>query len=278
MIDSYLHRRHLWRTLFLSAVVIVSVLPILWTALASVNLQPDNSVSPPLWRQPFSMENYREVHDQQTYFWEQLVTSMAVSAVVMLLTVTISLLAAYALERSRFRGRNLLIHSFLILASLPAISYAIPLGLTLRQWHLFDTIPGIVLGETANLAPLAVFILIGYVAQIPRDLETEAQLNGAGLVAVLRHVVLPGVAPGLVATGALVFVLSWNQYVVPLVLSGTHIRVIPVMLRDFFALEREFEWTQAAVVIMISLLPVGIFVGVAHRILEGFSLIPYQAS
>ena len=84
---------------------------------------------------------------------------------------------------------------------------------------------------------------------------------------------LPSTAPGLAATCALIFVLSWNQYVVPLVLSGTHIRVIPVMLRDFFALEREFEWPAAAAVILISLLPVSTFVAAVHRVLERFSLI-----
>jgi ABC-type glycerol-3-phosphate transport system permease component len=60
--------------------------------------------------------------------------------------------------------------------------------------------------------------------------------------------------------------------VVPLVLSGTQIRVIPVMLRDFFALEREFEWPAAAAVILISLLPVSLFVATLHRVLERFNL------
>jgi multiple sugar transport system permease protein len=268
-----LHRLHPGRVLFLCIVPVIFTVPVLWTALASVNLQPDNSVSPPVWPQPPSLENYFEVHDQQTFFWQELATSIVMSGMATVLTAIISLLAAYGLARASFRGRDLLVQSLLILASLPAISYAIPLGLSLRQWHLFDTAAGVVLAETANLAPLAVFILVGYVAQVPQDLEAEARLNGAGLREVLRYVILPGVAPGLAATCALVFVLSWNQYVVPLVLSGTQIRVIPVMLRDFFALERQFEWSKAAAVIMISLLPVGIFVAGVHRLLERFSLI-----
>ncbi len=260
------------RVLFLSAVLVVFTLPVLWTALASVDLQPDNSVSPPIWPQPFSMENYLEVRAQQTFFWPELFTSIVMSGLVTILTAVVSLLAAYVLARASFRGHDLLVQSFLILASLPAISYAIPLGLSLRQWQLYDSAAGVVLAETASLAPLAVFILVSYVGQVSRDLEAEARLNGAGLREVLWYVVLPGVAPGLAATCALVFVLSWNQYVVPLVLSGTQIRVIPVMLRDFFALERDFDWRQAAAVIMISLLPVSVFVIAVHRVLERFSL------
>lgn len=274
MSASLLRRIHLGRVLFLGVILVIFTLPLLWTALASVNLQPDNSVTPPTWPRPFSLENYLEVRGEQTYFWQELATSIVISGLVTILTAAISLLAAYSLSRASFRGHDLLVHSFLILASLPAISYAIPLGLSLRQWRLFDTAAGVVLAETAGLAPLAVFILVGYVAQVPQDLEAEARLNGAGLRAVLRHVILPGIAPGLAATCALVFVLSWNQYVVPLVLSGTQIRVIPVMLRDFFALERDFEWPAAAAVIMISLLPVGVFVAAVHRVLERFSLTP----
>ncbi|MBI1277614.1 MAG: ABC transporter permease subunit [Anaerolineaceae bacterium] len=264
---------HLGRTTFLAILLLVSLLPILWTTLISLNVQPDNSQSPPIWSWPPSLQNYIEVHDMQTYFWQELATSLVISGTVTILTGCVSLLAAYALANTAFRGRNLLIHSFLILASLPAISYAIPLGLSLRQWHLFDTAGGVILAESAGLAPLAVFILIGFVSQVPRDLESEARLNGAELQQILRYVVLPAVAPGLLATCALIFVLSWNQYVVPLVLSGTHIRVIPVMLRDFFALERDFEWPAAAAVILISLLPVGSFVAAVHRILEHFSLV-----
>ncbi|MHB8629767.1 MAG: carbohydrate ABC transporter permease [Aggregatilineales bacterium] len=267
-----LRQLRLGRRLLLVVFMSVFTLPILWTALASLNLRPDNSASPPIWSWPPSLKNYFEVHDKQTFFWQELATSIVISGLVTALTASISLLAAYALARTSFRGHDLLVHSFLILASIPAISYAIPLGLSMRQFHLFDTGAGVVLAETAGLAPLAVFILTGYVGQVPRDLEAEARLNGAGLREILRHVVLPSVTPGLTATCVLVFVLSWNQYVVPLVLSGTYIRVIPVMLRDFFSLERDFEWPAAAAVIIISLLPVSVFVAAAHRILERFSL------
>jgi multiple sugar transport system permease protein len=266
------------RTLFLGILLVAFTLPILWTAAASLNIQPDNRQMPPIWSWPPSLQNYFEVHDMQTYFWQELATSIVISGLVTVLTGVISLLAAYALANASFRGHNLVIHSFLILASLPAISYAIPLSLSLRQWHLFDTAAGVVLAESAELTPLAIFILIGYMRRIELDLEAEARLNGAELHQVLWYVVLPGVAPGLTATCALVFILSWNQYVVPLVLSGTHIRVIPVMLRAFFALERDFEWPAAAAVILISLLPVSLFVAAVHRILEHFTLLtPIEA-
>lgn len=260
------------RGLFLATVLIAFLIPIVWTTLASLNLQPDNSVSPPIWPLSASLDSYSEVRAQQTFFWPELGTSIAISVLVTALTALVSIPAAYGLSRIHFRGRRTLIYGLLILGSLPAISYAIPLGLSMRQWRLFDSVTGIVLAESAGLAPLTTFILIGYVAEIPIDLEAEARLNGAGLSDVLLNVIFPGIAPGLAATSALVFVLSWNQFVVPLVLSGIHIRVVPVMLRDFFALDREFVWPEAAAVIIISLLPVSAFVIAVHRILDHFSL------
>jgi ABC-type maltose transport system permease subunit len=111
-------------------------------------------------------------------------------------------------------------------------------------------------------------------SQVTLDLEAEARLNGGGVTEILRHVVVPGIASGLAAVCVIVYVLSWNQYMIPLVLSGTQIRVIPVMLRDFFALEREFEWPAAAAVIMISLMPAGVVVAAFHRLLDRFEINP----
>jgi ABC-type glycerol-3-phosphate transport system permease component len=77
---------------------------------------------------------------------------------------------------------------------------------------------------------------------------------------------------GLIATAVIVFVLSWNQYFLPLVLTNIHIKTIPVMMRDFFTLEREFEWPVAAAVLILSLLPVSGVAIIAHRALQRFSL------
>ena len=183
-----LQHLRLRRTIFLGILLVASVLPISWTTLTSLNVQPDNSLMPPIWSWPPSLQNYIEVHDMQTYFWQELATSVGISGLVTILTGGVSLLAAYALANASFRGHNLLIHSFLILAGLPAISYAIPLGLSLRQWHLFDTAGGVILAEWAGLTPLAVFILVGFVSQVSHDLEAEARLNGAELHQVLRYV------------------------------------------------------------------------------------------
>jgi ABC-type glycerol-3-phosphate transport system permease component len=260
------------RRIFLALVTIGFVLPVIWTALTSVGIQHTNTESPPAWRLDLSLENYAQIKSEQTFFWRELFTSVWLSLAVTGTTVATAFMAAYSFARSAFRRKQLVVNSFLILSSIPVISYAIPLDITLLHLHLHDTLRGVLLAESALFAPLAAFILYGYLAHLPVDYEEAALLDGANFIGLLLRVVLPLVAPGLIATGVIVFVLSWNQFFLPLMLTSTEIKTIPVMMRDFFTLDREFDWPKVAAVLVISLIPVGLFVTAAHRSLEWFSL------
>jgi multiple sugar transport system permease protein len=263
--------RHRWlSTVLLTGVVLSILLPLLWTLLASLGVQVTNSVSPPTWTLPPSLDSYFEIQGEQTFFWQELLTTILLSGLTTLLVIFVSFLTAYVLARTRWRFRGVIVQSCLILGSLPAISIAFPLSDILRYLHLYDTFPGVVLAETALFAPLAVYILHGYIGQLSTHLEESAYLEGAGLLTVLKDIVLPFISSGVIATGVIVFVLSWNQFFLPLLLTSIRVRVIPVMMRDFFALEREFEWTIAAAVLIVSLLPVSVAAAVAHQFLERF--------
>jgi len=201
-------------------------------------------------------------------------TSLIVSITATLLTVGTAFLAAYSLARWRFRGTRAVVQSFLVFASLPAMAYVIPLSDFTRELHLRDTFAGVALASAAVYAPLAVYILYGYLEQVPRSLEEIAQLEGARLFQIVWKVVLPAAAPGIAATAVLVFVLDWNLFLVPTALTLNHVKTIPVALSDFYTYERELEWSNAAAALTLSLLPVAALVALAHRILEQFSLSP----
>jgi multiple sugar transport system permease protein len=266
-------RRFTWgRFLFLAFAMLCVLLPLGWTLLASLGVLPNNDVSPPVWSWPIRLDSYQEIRIEQTHFWEELVVSTLLSALTTLIVVVVSFLAAYGLARSAGRWRTVAVQSCLILACLPAMSVVFPLSEVLHFLRLHDTLLGIVAAEVAMLAPLAVYVLYGYVRSTPRELEEAAYLDGATLVIVLKDITLPVVATSIVATAAVVFVLSWNQFFLPLLLSGVKIRAIPVMMRDFFALERDFDWRIASAVVIISLVPVGLFVAATHRMLERFRL------
>jgi ABC-type glycerol-3-phosphate transport system permease component len=262
------------RAALLALALVVFILPLAWTALASFRIVPDNTQSPPAWTAP-SLDNYTgEIGIAEPTFVQELLTSAALSLGAAGLTVALSFLAAYSLARSRFRGRSLLVQGSLILASLPVMAYIIPLSETMRRARLEDTFVGVLLAQTAVLAPLAVYVLHGYLAQLSTELEEAATLEGATAWQVLSSVVLPLAAPGLAATGLILFVLNWNQFLVPLVLTTSQVKTIPVAMSDFFTFERELEWPTAAAALIVSLLPLAALVTVAHRVLERFTLAP----
>lgn len=260
------------RTLFLAAVTLVLLMPLLWTLLASFGVTPDNGTSPPRWSLPPSLAHYAEVGVAEPTFVQELLTSLLLASLSMLLTSAVAFLAAYSFVRARFAGHRLLIQCFLILASLPVMAYVIPLNDAMQRLHLTDTFAGIALAGTAVYLPLAVYILSGYLGQLARDIEEAAHLDGATPLQMLWSVVLPIVAPGVIATACIVFVLNWNLFLIPLVLTLSHIKTIPVAMSDFFTFERELEWPTAAAALIVSLLPLIAFVAFTHRALERFSL------
>ena len=223
-----------------------------------------------------TLANYTEIGVAEPTFSQEMLTSMPLSILATMITSGVAFLAAYGLARSRTRRRALLVQSFLILASLPVMAYVIPLNDTMQRLRLTDTFAGVALAGSAVYTPLAVYILYGYLGQLAREVEEAARLDGATAIQILWWVVFPSVAPGLMATACIVFVLNWNLFLIPLVLTLSKIKTIPVAMSDFFTFERELEWPTAAAALIVSLLPLVLFVALAHRALERFSLGPTQ--
>lgn len=260
------------RVTLLSAALAAFLLPLVWTALASFGLLPNNSTRPPSWKGSVTLDHFTGVGIAEPTFWQELATSTASAACAASLTVGVSFLAAYGLARSRFPGERLLTQGFLVLASLPAMAYVIPLSDLMGRAHLVDTFAGVLLTEAAVTAPLAVYVLHGALSQLSPEWEEAAWLDGAGLFRVIGEVVLPLAAPSLAATAIVLFVLDWNLLLVPLVLTAGAIKTVAVAMIDFFTFERELEWPTAAAALVISLAPVAILVGFLHRVLGRFSL------
>ena len=118
------------------------------------------------------------------------------------------------------------------------------------------------------------YVLFGYLRQVPFDFEEAARLEGASALQTLLRVILPVAAPGIAATAIIVFVLNWNSFLALMVLSTNHVRTIPLAMSDFFIVDRELEWPTAAAALVVSVLPLIAFVAVAHRALERFFLEP----
>jgi ABC-type glycerol-3-phosphate transport system permease component len=115
-------------------------------------------------------------------------------------------------------------------------------------------------------------VLAAHLLATSREIEEAARLEGANLSRLLIAIVLPAATPIVAATAIVLFVLDWNMLLLPLVLTGIDVRTLPVILTDFFTLERQVEWPTAAAALTISLVPLLVLVGLLHRLLERFSL------
>ena len=258
------------RFVVLAVALVAFLVPLAWTVLAAFGIVPDNSARPPSWSGSFSLEHFADVGLAEPAFWDELASSTAFSAAAMLITIAVSYPAAYALARSP--GATRLVPIFVVLASLPAMAYVIPLSDAMRRAHLIDTAAGIVLSEAAVTAPLAVYVLHGAIRQLSAEWEEAAMLDGVGLWRTLAFVALPLIAPSVVATAIVVFVIDWNLLLVPLALTSGEIKTVPVAMSDFFTFERELDWPSAAAALTISLVPVALLVAFFHRALQRFSL------
>jgi len=263
-------RRLLWGAIYISMAVVLGLLPLVWTVLASFGLTVQNS-SPPHWSVTPNLEHFREAVLGRPAFVAALLNSAGVAALTTLVATFTAFLAAYALARSRFRARDLVVQGLLVLAGLPVIAYLMPLRATLSALHLYDTFIGAALAGGALFAPLATYVLYGLLRRVPLEPEQAAQLEGANPMQVLWKVVWPISRSGVVATAIVVFVLTWNQFLLPIA-STFQLKTVPVMIIDFFTFERESDWPSAAAALIAALVPVLLLVAVMHRWLERFSL------
>ena len=260
------------RGLVLAIAVGIVLLPLIWTMLAAVGIQPDNHTSPPSWVVRPSLDHLADVSTIEPAFWQELATSVGLSVGAAVVAVTLSFLAAYGIARPGRRAARRLNPALLVLATLPAMAYVLPLRDVVRRFGLLDTIPGILLAEVAATAPLAVYVFIAHLAGGSRDREEAAGIDGASPLQILRDVVLPDAASIVAATTIVLIVLDWNFLLTPLVLTGINVRTLPVVLTDLFTLEREVDWPTAAAALTISFVPLVALIGLLHRVVERFNL------
>lgn len=265
-------RQALVRRFLRGIALLIFLLPIVWTLVASLGITPNNVVTPPTWTGQPSLASYGEIGVADPGFLGKVLTSFGLAFLATALTITITYLAAYSLVRSRFKRPAILAQSFLVLASLPVISYVVPLSDIMRYLHLDDTFVGVTLALTAVYTPLALYVLYGYMTQISPELEEAAHLDGATVFQTIWSVLLPVTVPGVAATAIIIFVLNWNQFLVPTLLGGQSIQTVPEAMSDFYTFEREVEWSTAAAALVVSLLPLALFTTLAHQLLEQFHL------
>ncbi|MEM4374720.1 MAG: carbohydrate ABC transporter permease [Nitrososphaerota archaeon] len=179
---------------------------------------------------------------------------LVVAPTVMAITIVATVPAAYALGRLRVRARTPLILALLASRSLPPVSVALPYFFLFSEMGLRASLVGMVIVHLTITIPITTWILMGFFAALPRDLEKAARIDGCSRSGAFRRVVLPMAAPGIAATAVIAFLFSWNDFFFSWLLSqGTPAATYNAQLSGFFNFQNEPAMFAAAVTVQILL-------------------------
>ena len=244
-------------------------LPYLWQALTSLKPEAELLAVPPLWPTRLTWEHYRVVL-AQSLVPRALVNSLGVAALTTLLALGLGLSAAYALARLPVPAKGPILLGIVAGSAFPQIATVGPLYLLIRALDLRDTWTALVLANTSFALPLVIWLLAGFIREIPEELEQAAALDGAGRLETLRFVLLPLIAPGAASAALLTFLFAWNEFLFAYTFTASEAsRTAPVALALFPGIF-EVPWGDiAAASILASLPPILLAVALQRYLIRG---------
>jgi N,N'-diacetylchitobiose transport system permease protein len=223
-----------------------------------------NAGSRTLWPDDWTLENFAYVIGEGG-FGRYLVNSLTVALATVLAGALLALLAAVAVARFRFRLRTSVLVMVLIIQMVPVEALVIPLFIQARSLQMLDTLAGLVVVYLAFSLPFAIWTLRGFVAAVPVELEEAAYLDGASWGRMFRSVLLPLVAPGLVATSVFSFIVAWNEFIFALTFMADDQRyTVAVGLRRFFG-QHLTDWGAVMAASTLITIPVMVFFVIAQK-------------
>jgi multiple sugar transport system permease protein len=236
--------------------LVFCLVPFGYMVLTSLARRPDY-----LRRQEGIALTFGHYHDiltaQSLHFLDYLRNSLVISGVSAACAVAIAALAAYVLTRLRIPGKGVILFGILAASLFPQVSLVSYLFKVMNALGWIDTYPALILPYIAWVLPLSLWILVSYFAQIPRDLDRAAQVDGCSRWQILLRVILPVAAPGIFSTFLLAFVFGFNEFLFALILTTDYqARTIPVGIALFQGLHGEIPWGRIMAASVFTTLPV----------------------
>ncbi|WP_342799503.1 carbohydrate ABC transporter permease [Quadrisphaera granulorum] len=252
------------------AVGLLFAAPVLFMVLTSFHSETDAATNPPSLLAPLTLDGYRSFFAGQP--WPPLINSLTASVVSTLLVLVLAVPAAYALSIKPVEKWTDVLFFFLSTKFLPIVAGLLPLYLFANSVGVLDNISFLVLLYTSMNLPIAVWMMRSFLAEVPVEMMEAAQLDGAGLITMLRSVVAPVALPGIAATSLICFIFSWNELLLARTLTSTVASTSPVFLTSFATSQGLFlaQVCAAAVVISLPVLAAGF--AAQDKLVQGLSL------
>ena len=211
-----------------------------------------------------TLQHYEAVIGDRTLV-RYLVNSLIVGLVSTAITLLVGCLAAYALTRFRFRGRDAINSGTLLTRMVPPAVLAVPVFMIWTyDFEISNTRSGLILVYVALNLPFVVWILQSFIEQVPYQLEQAARIDGANALQTFFLVILPVIRPGLAAAAIFTFRIAWNEFILALVLTNRATRTMPVKV-SLFITEHNIEWGEVMALGALIALPPLVFTFMASR-------------
>jgi multiple sugar transport system permease protein len=250
---------------YLAVAVIVGFFgfPIYWTVLTSIKPVDLISQVPPVFIFKPTLEYYRQIFAQPT-FWNSFLNSTIVASTSTVLAVALGAPVAYALARFKFRGSEKIAFFFLSTRMTPPVAVVLPFFLIARSLGLLDSKLILIIAYTTFNMGFVVWLLRGFFSEIPCEIDEAAMVDGCGRGAAFLKVVLPLAAPGIAAAAIICFIFCWNEFLFALILTNFEAKTLPVAAAGFVT-DRLVLWGNLCATAVITYIPVAAFALIARR-------------
>lgn len=234
-----------WKRFFLyiavTGIVIWTVAPYLWLIISSLSLKIDLLTVPLHWiPQRLTLENYYSLFFMRGsesvnahLFFKSLGNSAIISVITMFICLIFGVFAAYSIARLRFKGSNTMVLVMMATQLVPPIVLVVPMYVIMRKLELLDKHIGLIIVDISIVLPLVIWLMRGYFASIPSELEDAARIDGCTHLGALFRVILPLSGPGLVSVMIFAFIAAWNEYLYAFIFTNVDAKTLPVLIGEF---------------------------------------------
>ena len=251
------------------AVAAVMLFPIYWMVITAFKPGRDILTLEPKWfPSPFTLDNFKDAISRP-FFLDDVRNSLVIVGVMLVLALLVSFLAAVAVARFGFRGRNGYLVMIIAVQMVPLNALIIPLYFLLDSVDQVDALPGVIAIYLAVVLPFMIWTLRGFVANIPRELEEAAMIDGCTRIGAFFRITFPLIGPGLVATAIFGFIQAWNEYIIAYVLLSSPTNQTLTVWLASFTTNHGPEWGPLMAAATLTGLPVVAFFLILQRYLAG---------
>jgi N,N'-diacetylchitobiose transport system permease protein len=253
-----------WNALGL-LVFLVMVFPVYWMISTSFKTGQNILSDTPQWfPSPATLDNYQDAIDRP-YFWDNVKNSVIIVCCVVGISLVLAFLAAVALAKFDFYGRAAFIILIIGVQMVPLNALIIPLYISLSRADQLNKLSGVIVTYLTFVLPFTVWTLRGFVMGVPPELEEAAMVDGSTRFGAFMRIMLPLVAPGLVATSIFAFIQAWNEFLIAYVfLNDQEKQTLTVWLASFTT-SRGTDWGPLMAGATLTALPVVVFFALVSR-------------